>query len=92
MQNRLSTYALLLGGMAIFGSGTPISKIVTEGFPPFLASGLRMLMAVLVLALVVYPNGRASASFPGRIGACWARLRWLACSALASLCSSECAM
>ena len=27
------TYVLLAAGMAIFGSGTPISKIVTDAFP-----------------------------------------------------------
>lgn len=47
------TYLLLASGMAIFGSGTPISKIVTDAFPVFLASGARMLLAVLALLPVV---------------------------------------
>ncbi|MFP4323874.1 MAG: DMT family transporter [Anaerolineales bacterium] len=51
-----TTYALLLGGMTIFGSGTPVSKIVTDAFPPFLASGLRMLTAALLLSVAAWPQ------------------------------------
>lgn len=42
-------YAQLALGMAIFGSGTPVSKWVTDAFPVFLASGLRMAIAAAVL-------------------------------------------
>jgi hypothetical protein len=42
------TYALLAAGMAVFGSGTPNSKIVTRAFLMFLSSGLRMALAVAV--------------------------------------------
>lgn len=47
--SRAWTYAQLLLGMVIFGSGTPVSKLVTSAFPPFLASGLRMMVGALVL-------------------------------------------
>jgi len=42
-------YVQLLLGMSIFGSGTPVSKLVTEGLPIFLSSGLRMALAFLFL-------------------------------------------
>ncbi len=48
-QNNLLTYSYLLLGMIIFGSGTPISKIVTGAFPVFVASGLRMVVGALLL-------------------------------------------
>jgi len=47
--NSLMVYAQLALGMAIFGSGTPISKILTNTFPVFVASGLRVAIATLVL-------------------------------------------
>lgn len=37
-------------GMVMFGSGTPVSKLVIENFPQFVASDLRMAVTVLVLA------------------------------------------
>lgn len=43
------TYLLLIAGMALFGSATPVSKIVGAAFPAVLASGLRMLTAAAVL-------------------------------------------
>ena len=46
---RVGTYLLLAGGMAVFGSGTPISKIVTDAFPVFVASGARMALAAAAL-------------------------------------------
>lgn len=52
--DRAQAFFLLFAGMAIFGSGTPISKIVTDAFPVFVASGARMLLAVLALAPVVW--------------------------------------
>jgi len=33
------TYIQLALGMSIYGSGTPISKIVTEAFPVYIGSG-----------------------------------------------------
>ena len=48
-RSRAWTYAQLLLGMVIFGSGTPVSKLVTAVFPPSLASGLRMVVGALIL-------------------------------------------
>lgn len=50
---------LLFAGMAIFGSGTPVSKIVGEGLPPFLASGLRMVLAAAVLVPLMAATRRS---------------------------------
>lgn len=41
---------MLFGGMALFGSATPLSKLVTKDFPVFIAGGLRVLLAFTVLA------------------------------------------
>ncbi len=50
MSNRnLLIYAQLFLGMMIFGSGTPVSKLVTDAFPPMLASAARMIVAGLLL-------------------------------------------
>lgn len=46
---KAGTYLLLIGGMALFGSATPVSKIVGAAFPAVLASALRMLTAAVVL-------------------------------------------
>jgi drug/metabolite transporter (DMT)-like permease len=43
------TYLMLFFGMALFGSATPLSKLVTQAFPTFIAGGLRVLLAFLVL-------------------------------------------
>jgi drug/metabolite transporter (DMT)-like permease len=43
----------MAAGMALFGSATPISKLVGAAFPAMLASELRMLTAVAVLAPVL---------------------------------------
>lgn len=61
--DRLATFALLAAGMALFGSATPISKVVGEVFPPILASALRMLTAVVVL-LPLYVRQRRRADEP----------------------------
>lgn len=68
--------------MAIFGSGTPISKVVTGGFPVFVASFARMLLAAAVLVPMMllarrrYPGWeRAVPSIPG---ADWVRLAGIA--------------
>lgn len=49
----LATVALLAGGMAAFGSATPVSAIVGRELPPSLASGLRMTVALAVLAPIL---------------------------------------
>jgi drug/metabolite transporter (DMT)-like permease len=43
-------FTVLFLGMAIFGSGTPVSKLVVQEFPPLVGSFLRMLIAALVLS------------------------------------------
>lgn len=48
-QPATGTYLMLAAGMAIFGSGTPVSAVVTDAFPVFFASGARMLLAAAVL-------------------------------------------
>ena len=47
--NRL-TLARLFSGMAMFGSATPVSKIVTQAAPVFIASLFRVGLGALVLA------------------------------------------
>lgn len=46
----LLTYAQLALGMAVFGSATPVSKIVTSVMPVFVASAIRMAIGALALA------------------------------------------
>lgn len=48
-RNKWVTFGFLGLGMVCFGSGTPVSKIVTTEFPVFVASGLRMIVASLIL-------------------------------------------
>lgn len=52
--NSLAVYGQLALGMVIFGSGTPISKILTDAFPVFVASGLRVAVATLVLLPFIF--------------------------------------
>lgn len=76
------TYGLLAAGMAVFGSGTPISKIVTDAFPVFIASGARMVLAALaLLPLVLWQRRGRSDSEPSIAAlskADWARLAAIA--------------
>ena len=51
-------YGELFAGMVIFGSGTPVSKVVTQAFPVFVASGVRMAVAALALLPFVLLNRR----------------------------------
>lgn len=53
---QLILYSQLFAGMALFGSGTPVSKIVTRAFPVFIASGLRMALAALTFIpfIIIY--------------------------------------
>lgn len=44
-----TAYIFLFLGMALFGSATPVSKLVVEEFPVFFAGTLRVLMAFLIL-------------------------------------------
>lgn len=52
----IGVFAALLFGMAVFGSGTPTAKVVTDGFPIFLAPFLRLLLAALLTTplLIIY--------------------------------------
>jgi len=49
-----ATIGQLLAGMALFGSSTPLSKIIGDHFAVFTASCLRMVIASLVLAPFVW--------------------------------------
>ncbi len=46
---KLMVYVQLFAGMALFGTGTPSAKIVSEAFPMFLGPFLRLLVAALAL-------------------------------------------
>jgi drug/metabolite transporter (DMT)-like permease len=46
----LAVYAQLALGMAVFGSATPVSKIVTAAMPVFVGSALRVGLGAVVLA------------------------------------------
>jgi hypothetical protein len=48
--NSLPVYAQLALGMAVFGSATPVSKIMTAAMPVFVGSALRVGLGALVLA------------------------------------------
>lgn len=52
--------------MALFGSSTPISKIISEAFPVFSASILRMGIAALVLVPFMWPKRHELFSATGR--------------------------
>lgn len=54
------TYLLLGLGMAMFGSGTPISREVTGAFPVFFASFARMVLAAAVLIALMLLARRES--------------------------------
>jgi drug/metabolite transporter (DMT)-like permease len=49
MNNKGFGVLLLLVGMTLFGSATPISKLVGEGFPVFTASTFRVILGALSL-------------------------------------------
>lgn len=61
---RVSTVALLVGGMVAFGTATPVSAIVGRGFPVWLASALRMLLAAAVLVPLTLHRRRAAGARP----------------------------
>lgn len=66
MQSKTSfmVYAQLFFGMALFGTGTPSAKVVSDAFPLYLGPFLRLLAASLVLTpfLFVHRNKLASIS------------------------------
>lgn len=55
---RTRTYGLLAAGMVVFGSGTPVSKVVTGAFPVAVASGARMALAAALLTAMLAATGR----------------------------------
>lgn len=56
LRQQLLVYAQLFLGMALFGTGTPSAKVVSDAFPLFLGPFLRLLFAALVLTpfLIMY--------------------------------------
>jgi drug/metabolite transporter (DMT)-like permease len=54
--------------MAIFGSATPVSKLVTDSFPVFVGASLRMAVAALVLLpwVITRPKQRKALKQAGR--------------------------
>ncbi len=78
----IGAYALLCAGMAIFGSGTPVSKVVTDAFPVFVASTTRMILAALALVpLMIWwerKHGERTSLLAGISGADWLRLTGIA--------------
>lgn len=55
------TYGQLALGMALFGSATPVAKLVANDFPPFIGAGLRVAIGVLALAPFLLAGGLAAA-------------------------------
>ena len=49
LKQQLLVYSQLFIGMALFGTGTPAAKIVSDAFPMFLGPFLRLLVAALAL-------------------------------------------
>src|SRR5690606_20302490 len=47
--DRLALWVQLPAGMAVFGSATPVSKIVTGAMPVFVGAGLRVALGAVVL-------------------------------------------
>lgn len=55
---QLLIYAQLFTGMALFGTGTPSAKVVSDAFPMFLGPFLRLMVAAVALTplLIVHRN------------------------------------
>ena len=83
MRTPARAYLLLGTGMAIFGSGTPVSKVVTGAFPVFLASGLRMALAAAVLAPLLAWRWRRDGSGPRGLLRALDRDDWLRVAGIA---------
>ncbi len=52
--------------MIVFGSATPVSKLVTDAFPLFVGSTFRVLLGALVLAPLAWANRRAMSKLTRR--------------------------
>jgi len=77
----LPVYARLALGMAVFGSATPVSKIVTGAMPVFVGSLLRVALGALVLAPFVGGQWSQVKRFGRRDWLLVGRSRCSACSA-----------
>lgn len=66
LKQQLIVYFQLFAGMALFGTGTPSAKVVSEAFPMFLGPFLRLAVAALVLTpfLIVYRRRLPNISKP----------------------------
>lgn len=64
LRQQLTVYFQLFLGMALFGTGTPSAKVVSDAFPMFLGPLIRLMVAALVLTpfLIVYRHRLASIS------------------------------
>lgn len=60
MNNKVTGIVLLIVGMTLFGSATPISKLVGEGFPVFTASTLRVILGALSLLPFIAKDFKAN--------------------------------
>lgn len=58
---RWLAYSQLSLGMVLFGSATPVAKLVANDFPPFTGAGLRVAIGALVLAPFLLAGGLAAA-------------------------------
>lgn len=52
-----TTYAALAAGMALFGSATPVARLVTQEVPPLVAAAVRVVLAALVLGPIAWHRG-----------------------------------
>lgn len=66
IKQQLTVYFQLFAGMALFGTGTPSAKVVSEAFPMFLGPFLRLAVAALVLTpfLIAYRRRLPNISKP----------------------------
>lgn len=55
-KSKISTYIYLALAMIIFGSSAPASKVVTQAFPVFVASTIRITLGILVLLPFIIDN------------------------------------
>lgn len=66
------TVFLLVSGMAVFGSATPVTRIIGQDFPVMLAAEIRVLIGTLALLPLASPHfrdlGKISRTDWGRIG------------------------
>lgn len=54
MQKQLGAYVSLATAMAIVGSSVVVGKLMVERIPVFLSSGLRFLLAAIVLLTLLF--------------------------------------